>query len=126
MSTVGRSTGPTAPAATNTTAAASTEAFDVADYLKNGDEVMSAKYLLGITSKSHPNDPPKETAYTKAFDKNLKAAIDKLGPNPTAAQVKTEANKELFKQRILKSAMDSISNKIMDRIKEANSDSFEV
>jgi hypothetical protein len=115
-----------ASAPTTTTAAASTEAFDVADYLKNGDEVMSAKYLLGITSKSNPDAPPKETAYTKAFDKNLKAAIDKLGPNPTAAQVKTEANKELFKQRILKSAMDSISNKIMDRIKDANSDSFEV
>jgi hypothetical protein len=125
MSTI-RPTGASAPATATAAASTETPAFDVADYLKNGDEVKSAKYLLGITSKSNPDAPPKETAYTKAFDKNLKAAIDKLGPNPSEAQVKTEANKELFKQRILKSAMDSISNKIMDRIKEANSDSFEV
>ncbi|MFL5347205.1 MAG: hypothetical protein ACJ8AT_20675 [Hyalangium sp.] len=109
MTTINRTAGTApaqAPAATDTK-------FDVQNFMQNGDEIKSAKALLGENS-----------GYYKNFTKNLQGAIDKLGPNPKEADVKKAATNEMFKQNIMKFTTDRMSSQIMQKIKDMSSDGW--
>ena len=111
MTTVNRSAGTTATAAANTT---TTPQFDVQGFMQNGAEVQAAKQLLGGENSS----------YFKNFSKNLDAAVAKLGANASEADVKKAASNEMFKQHIFKSTTDRMASKIMQKIKDMNSDGW--
>jgi len=123
-----------APASANqsTGQAAAGEKFananEVADYLQNGDEAMSVRYqLAGITEEMKPEEVEqrlKNSSWAKSFDEGVKAAVSKLGENPSKEDVKKAINNEFFKQHISKFTVDRASARIMDRVKDLYSDTF--
>jgi len=63
-------------------------------------------------------------SYGTAFDKNVRDAVQKLGPNATQAQVDKAISAETSKQMVIKSVIDNASKMIMNKIKEISSDTF--
>jgi hypothetical protein len=105
-------------------------AEELQDYLANGHEAMSARYLLaGVTDEDVEGGKAEErlanSSWAKSFDAGLKDAIAKLGPNPSKEDVKKTVNNEYFKQHIMKFAVDRASNRILDRVKDLMRDGFD-
>lgn len=113
------------PAAADTTRFADTA--ELQEYLKNGNEAMSARYQLAGVSEETADPDAKIAAsgWVKSFDKGVEERIAKLGPNPTKEDVKKAVNAEYFEQHIGKFAVDRASSRIMARVKEMmSSDTF--
>jgi hypothetical protein len=98
-------------------------------YLDSPDSPVTSSRgtLAGLTSSlsdAECEERLKNSSWVKAFDKGVKEAVGKLGPNPTKGEVDKAVNNEFFKQKIMKFAMDRASNRIMDKIKENMQDTF--
>jgi hypothetical protein len=120
--------------ADETTSTGSSEKYESAeelqDYLDNGPEAMSARYLLaGVTDEDVEGGKAEErlagSSWAKSFDTGLKEAISKLGPNPSKEDVKNTVNNEYFKQHIMKFAVDRASGRILERVKDLMRDGFD-
>jgi hypothetical protein len=65
------------------------------------------------------------STYATAFDKNVRAAVEQLGPNATQEQVDQVMSKETTNQMVVQSVISMANKQIMAKIKELSADAFE-
>ncbi len=112
MSTVGRTSG---PSAAYTAQQSSTESFNPTEYLDS--QVKDGQYGVFVAGMGE--------SYAKNFEKNVREAVSQLGPNATKEQVDKAMSSEASKQLVAKSVVDMASRNVMNRIKELSSDTFQ-
>jgi len=111
MSTIRPTSG---PVTTNRAQASSTETFNPTQYLdKQMTEGQSSSFVKAMGD-----------SYATSFDRNVRAAVSKLGPNATQEQVDKAISNETTNQLVAKSVMDMAHKQIMNRYKEIASDTF--